>query len=491
MTVVNTDAPSAKSQWDSLPWEIIEIQVKRLQMRIAKATRENRHRKANALQWLMTHSFYAKVMAVKRVTQNRGNKIPGIDKVTWNTPRQKMDAVHQLRRKDYRTLPLRRIYIPKANGKLRPLSIPTMRCRAMQALHLLALEPIAETIADKNAYGFRPKRSCADAIEQCYIALARKYAAQWVLEGDIKSCFDKISHQWLLDNIPMDKMILKKWLSCGYIDQQQLHATIEGVPQGSIIAPTMLTITLAGLEKAVKAAVNPKDKVNLITYADDFIITGASKEVLETVIKPVVISFLKTRGLELSEEKTLTTHISQGFDFLGFNVRKYGQKLLTKPAKKNVKEFVNTIRADIKANATAKTETLINLLNPKIRGWANYYRHGVSKATFSKVDCDIFKAIWAWSKRRHPCKGQSWIKNKYFCRVEHDNWVFNAGLQPAGGRYKLLRLMRTTAIPIVRHIKVRAEAQPYDPKYYEYFESRARRKIKAYFNEIAGSEMAL
>jgi RNA-directed DNA polymerase len=263
------------------------------------------------------------------------------------------------------------------------------------------------------------------------------------------------------------------------------------VPQGSIIAPTMLTITLAGLEKAVKAAVNPKDKVNLITYADDFIITGASKEVLETVIKPVVISFLKTRGLELSEEKTLTTHISQGFDFLGFNVRKYGQKLLTKPAKKNVKEFVNTIRADIKANATAKTETLINLLNPKIRGWANYYRHGVSKATFSKVDCDIFKAIWAWSKRRHPCKGQSWIKNKYFCRVEHDNWVFNAGLQPAGGRYKLLRLMRTTAIPIVRHIKVRAEAQPYDPKYYEYFESRARRKIKAYFNEIAGSEMAL
>lgn len=474
----STNASLAHASWNTINWNAIETRVKQLQMRIAKATREGKYRKVNSLQWILTHSFYAKLLAVKRVSTNRGSKTAGVDNIIWRTSNQKLAAVNQLKHRGYKALPLRRIYIPKKNGKLRPLSIPTMKDRSMQALHLLALEPVAETIADRNAYGFRPERSCADAIEQCFRALCMKSSAQWVLEGDIKSCFDEISHSWLRSNIPMDKSILSKWLDSGFIELQKLHATTGGVPQGSIIAPTLLTITLSGLEDAIKTATQLSDKVNLITYADDFIITAATRDVLEQTVKPLVIQFLKERGLELSLDKTLITHISQGFDFLGFNVRKYKDKLLVKPAKKNVTTFLSNIRTLVKANATAKTENLIYLMNPKIRGWANYYRHVVAKATFNKVDNEIFWAIWRWAKRRHPQKSLGWVRRKYFCTVEYDTWVFNAGVKPHQGRYKLLRLMKANSIPIKRHIKIQATANPYDPNYSEYFEKRRRHSIR-------------
>lgn len=472
MMVRSTNASLAHMKWDTLDWDTMEVRVKQLQMRIAKAIREGRYRKASALQWILTHSLHAKLLAIKRVTQNRGNKTAGVDNVIWQTPNQKLGAVSQLSRRGYNALPLRRVYIPKKNGKLRPLSIPTMKDRAMQAVHLLALEPVAETIADKNAYGFRPNRSCADAIEQCFRALCMKSSAQWVLEGDIKSCFDKINHQWLQNNVPMDKLMLNKWLKSGFVELQQLHETTEGVPQGGIISPTLLTITLSGLEKAILAATKRQDKVNIVSYADDFIITGATRKVLELTVKPIVVKFLKKRGLELSKEKTLITHIDQGFDFLGFNVRKYKNKLLIKPSKKNVNTFLSNIRNLIKAEATAKTENLIYLLNPKIRGWANYYRHVVAKATFGMVDHEIFQAIWRWAKRRHPNKSSSWVYKKYFCTIEYDAWVFNAGIKPYQGRFKLLRLIKASSTPIKRHIKIRAEATPYDPKYIEYLEKR-------------------
>lgn len=267
MMVDKTSAPIAKMKWSSINWLMIESKVKQLQFRIAKAFREGRHNKAKSLQWLLTHSYYAKLLAVRRVTQNAGGKTAGVDKIIWHSDAKKINAVMQLNRRFYKTLPLKRIYIPKKNGKLRPLSIPVMRCRAMQALHLLALEPIAETLADKNAYGFRPKRSCADAIEQCFIALSMKRCAKWILECDIKSCFDEISHDWLLSNAPMDKIILKQWLKAGYIEQQQLKATTQGVPQGGIISPALLTITLSGLEKAISDATNSRnDKVNTVVY---------------------------------------------------------------------------------------------------------------------------------------------------------------------------------------------------------------------------------
>lgn len=239
-------APNTCGQtWDTIQWHQAKTHVRRLQMRIAKAYREGKPGKVKALQWLLTHSRSAKLLAVKRVTENRGGKTPGVDKVVWRTANQRLKAVANLRRHGYQPQPLRRIYIPKKQpGKFRPLSIPTMTCRAQQALHLLALEPIAETMADKNAYGFRLYRSTADAIGQCFIVLARRNAAQYIFEGDIQACFDTISHSWLLKNIPMDKVVLEKWLNAGYMENKCFFPTHFGTPQGSLISPSLLVITL-------------------------------------------------------------------------------------------------------------------------------------------------------------------------------------------------------------------------------------------------------
>jgi RNA-directed DNA polymerase len=464
--------------WDNINWPTVYKEVRRMQMRIAKAIRENRFGKAKALQRLLTTSLHAKLLAVKRVTENKGSKTAGVDGVIWKTPKQKMKAVHSLKRRGYQTLPLRRIYIPKRDGKLRPLSIPVMMCRAQQALHLLGLEPISETLADSNSYGFRPKRSTADAIEQCFTVLAQKASGQWILEGDIKSCFDKIDHDWLLANIPMDKEILRKWLEAGYLENEKVHLTRVGTPQGGIISPCILVMTLKGLELAIRKAIKKTDKVHVIVYADDFVVTGASQEVLEQRVKPAIQVFLKERGLELSEGKTKITHIDEGFDFLGFNVRKYKGKLLIKPAKRQVKEFLANIRNLIKKNKTIKTVELIRQLNPKIRGWANYFRHVVAKRIFQKVDSAVFETLWIWAKRRHPNKGARWVKKKYFGTLRGNQWTFYSNHVEEDGVTSRLYLYTASRTPIKRHVKVKAGATPYDSNYRDYFIQREARKRK-------------
>ena len=367
-------ASGLELDWHGIDWAKCHQQVRRLQARIVKATQEGRWGKVNALQWLLTHSFSGKAIAVKRVTENQGKKTPGVDGATWPTPEAKSRAVLSLKRRGYQPLPLRRVYIPKSNGKMRPLGIPAMKDRAMQALHLLALEPVSETKADRNSYGFRPERSTADAREQCFKALSRKCAPKWILEGDIKGCYDNISHQWMVANIPTDKAILQKWLKAGYVYERKLFPTEAGTPQGGIISPTLMNLTLDGLESRLAAEFGQKDtrqgdasQINLVRYADDFIITSRTKERLENEVRPLVVEFLKERGLTLAEEKTRVAHIEDGFDFLGWNVRKYGGKLLIKPSKKNVKAFLDDIRETVKANKTAKQANLIGLLNPKIR----------------------------------------------------------------------------------------------------------------------------
>ena len=230
-------ASDGKVDWHNIDWPQVHRTVRRLQMRIAKATREGRWGKVKALQWLLTHSLHGKMLAVKRVTENQGKRTPGVDGVTWSTPESKSKAVMSLKRRGYQPSPLKRVYIPKANGKMRPLGIPTMQDRAMQALYLLALMPVAETTADPNSYGFRPERASRDAAEQCFTALGNRHRAQWVLDADIAGCFDNISHDWLLANIPMDKAVLGKWLKSGFAWKNQMFPTKAGTPQGGIMTP--------------------------------------------------------------------------------------------------------------------------------------------------------------------------------------------------------------------------------------------------------------
>lgn len=475
----NTGASSAstKQTWKTINWDQVSIEVKQLQMRIAKAVREKRYGKAKALQWLLTHSFSAKVTAVKRVASAKGAKTPGVDGVIWKTSEDKMKAVQNMQRRGYHPLPLRRIYVPKKQkGAFRPISIPSLGDRSMQSLHLLALEPVMETMADKNAYGFRPKRSCADAISQCFNVLARKHSASFILEGDIRDCFGSLSGEWLKDNILMDKVILSKWLNTGYMEERTLYPTLGGVAQGAPASSIILVLALKGLEEAVKNVTSKKDKVHVVAYADDFIITGSSKEVLEHKIMPVVIAFLKERGLELSPTKTKITHIDTGFDFLGMNVRKYKGKLLIRPSKENVKVFLDKIRTIIKSNATMKTVDLIQILNPRIRGWTNYFRHVVAKKTFSYVDYYILKALVLWISRRHPKKNAQWKYKQYFRDQGMKRWIFSSMIINKKGEKKIFDLFRASQLPIRRHVKVRCEANIYDPEYAEYFFKRENMK---------------
>ena len=459
------------SDWQAIDWPKIRCNVRRLQLRIAKAIRAGKHGKAKALSWLLTHSRSAKLLAVKRVTENKGAKTPGVDNKLWKTDRQKYAAMQNLKRRGYRPMPLRRHYIPKKNGKLRPLSIPTMRDRAMQALHALALKPIAESLGDRNSYGFREGRSCADAIGQCFCALAKSYAPVWVLEGDIKSCFDRISHSWLLANILMDARILRQWLAAGYWEKGQLFPTQEGTPQGGIISPLLANLTLDGMEKAIRTRIRiRRDQVNFIRYADDFIVTARTKETLEQIVKPAVVDFLAQRGLELSEQKTTITHIETGFNFLGQNVRKYKNKLVIKPAKDGLKALVQKTRECIKGMLGQKAETLIKTLNPIIRGWANYHRHVCSSEAFWTADRIIHHQLLRWARRTHPNKSYGWLKRKYFNLG--GVFGFATRIRTGTGESKVLRSYSIAHTVLDWHIKVRGEANPYDPVYTKYFEQR-------------------
>ena len=466
--------------WNQINWRKVNRNVKRLQARIVKAVEEKRWGKVKALQWLLTHSYSGKALAVKRVTENRGKKTPGVDGEVWDTSQKKAQGIVRLRQHGYRTQPRRRVYILKKDGKRkRPLGIPTMLDRGMEALYKLALDPIAETTGDPNSYGFRRERSPADAITQCFICLCKKTSSTAIYEGDIQGCFDNFSHEWLLEHIPMEKRILKQWLEAGYIDRNVFYNTEAGTPQGGIASPVLANMALDGLEQAIAdqphRGTKSQAKLHLIRFADDFVITGSSKALLSEDIEPCVVAFMAERGLTLSAEKTKLTDIEGGFDFLGQNVRKYNGKLLIKPSKDSIKRFLAKVRATIKSNSCTSAGRLIDELNPFIRGWTNYHRHVVSKKVFVKIDHEMHQALWRWAKRRHRNKSAQWIKNRYF---DH-RWTFHGRVQREDGSWRNVSIVRPSRVPIVRHVKVRAAANPYDPKWEPYFEKRLQRKMEA------------
>lgn len=488
---VTTCAPTKCQQtnWDSIDWNRCELAIKKLQARIVKAQKEGRYGKVKSLQWTLTHSFYAKALAVKRVTSNSGSKTSGVDGKLWSTPRTKANAIKELKRRGYKPKPLKRVHIKKSNGKLRPLGIPTLKDRAMQALYLMALEPVSEVTADTHSYGFRKKRCTMDAVRQIHNVLCKGYSAQWILEGDIKGCFDHISHNWLMENIPMDKVILKKWLTCGYVLGKQLFPTEEGTPQGGIISPTLANMVLDGLQGVLaekyKRRRNGKrhysPMVNFVRYADDFIITSENREVLETEIKPLVKEFLAERGLTLSEEKTLITNINDGFDFLGFNIRKFKGQLLTKPSKSAQKRVYAKFKTVIERNKSSRQDTLIRLLNPIITGWSNYYRYGASSKEFQRMDHLIFDKLWQWAKRRHPKKGKRWIAIKYFHTIKGRKWRFVYYFDKKNPENRImLKLMSDLNFSV--YTQVKGDANPFDSECQDYFDQRKTKRMLESFN---------
>lgn len=468
-----SDEAMLSAQWKNIDWHKAEQEVNRLQIRIVKATQQKDYNAVKRLQYLLTHSFYAKALAVKRVVTNDGRKTPGVDGVLWNTPAKKMKAVLSLTDKRYRARPLRRVYIEKKDKKKkRPLGIPTMYDRAMQALYALALEPVAETTADGKSFGFRKGRCAQDACEYLFNALSRKHISpKWVLEGDIKGCFDHISHDWLLANIPMDKNILKQFLKAGFIYQRELFPTEEGTPQGGIISPILANMTLDGIEKKlverfhtnalgkVDSRFKNAHKVNFVRYADDFVVTAATPE-LALEAKELIREFLAERGLELSDEKTVVTNIDDGFDFLGWNFRKYNEKLIIKPSQKAVKAIVSNISDTILRRGKAwQQDVLIMKLNEQIRGWTNYHQSVCASDAFAHLDYVLYELLWRWAKRRHPKKNKWWISTRYWHRVGNRNWVFSTENK---------ELIRVDSTAIVRHTKIKATANPFlDEAYFQ------------------------
>ncbi len=470
--------------WRTIKWKRVNSNVCRLQRRIVQAQQQDKKRKVRALQFILTRSYSARCLAVRRVVENPGRRTPGVDGQKLDTPEKKAQTVEKLNAEDYKAQPLKRVYIAKKNGKgRRPLGIPTMDDRARQALYLLALDPIAETTADPNSYGFRKERSVADAIQQCFILLCRSNSPQWILEGDIQSCFDEISHEWLLSHIPMDRAILKKWLEAGIIERESFSLTTTGTPQGGIISPVLMNLTLDGLESLLAERFPPRrgHLVKLVRFADDFAITGKTKELLEEEVRPLTAEFLNSRGLKLSESKTRITHIEEGFDFLGKHFQKHGGKLLIKPSRQNVQAFLTGIKATFRENLHAPVERLLMELNPKIRGWAMFHRTTASKKVFGYVDHRVFCELERWMQRRHPDKSLPWCYKKYLTQVGNRHYVLEGTTLDRRGKPRTIRLVKAKDVPIKRHVKIRAAANPYDSQWETYFEERIGLQMKENF----------
>jgi len=390
--------------WNNIQWDIPKRHVRRLQERIFRATRNKDWTKVKNLQKLLVRSHSARLLSVRRVTQeNNGKYTPGIDGQIYATSKERAklaEEVHRTNIFNYKCKPLRRVYIPKSSGDKRPLGIPTVKDRVMLMLVRLALEPEWEARFEPHSYGFRPGRRCMDAIWQIWVSIkmhGTQKRSPWVLDADISGCFDNINHETLLKEVPVFREPVRRWLKSGIIEFEKYFQTKSGTPQGGIISPLLANIALNGMERLFGAE-NSKGnytapshrkgdnkRLNLIRYADDFVVTAPSREKIVSYVLPKLGTFLKERGMELNEAKTKIVHRDKGFDFLGFNIRQYYSKTrgmcLAKPSKKAVKRHLEHLKTVISMNA----DELISKLNPIIRGWAKYYCYSSAKETFNYI----------------------------------------------------------------------------------------------------------
>jgi RNA-directed DNA polymerase len=419
---------------------------------------------------LMLRSYFNLLVSVRRVTQkNKGKKTAGVDDEVALTPKARMALVRSMGRYTlWKAKPTRRIYIPKVGkpGQVRPLSIPTIRNRVAQAIVKNALEPCWEAQFEPNSYGFRAGRSIHDAIEQCWKYFNRRGQRPWILDADLKSAFDKISHEHILEAIgPVPgRELIRAWLKAGYVEAELFHETDSGTPQGGIISPVLLNVALHGLEQKLGPV------YGCVIYADDLIVCASTREKIEAA-KSTIEEWLQPRGLTLHPEKTRIVHIDDGFNFLSFSIRRYKGKCLIKPQKEKVLAFLAELRLWLNKHKQAAAENVIRHFNKILPGWSNHYSHVVSKHVLFYVSSEIWKMLWKWCLRRHPKKGKHWVAKKYFGGHGNANWIFQAN----DGK-KTIYLFDVSSVKIERHIKVRGAASPDDPTFREYWQTREDRR---------------
>jgi len=468
------------NSWTEINWAKANRIVNNLQRRIFVAKQRGRFRTVRKLQNLLLSAQSNRYLAVRQVSLlNHGRKTSGIDKKVFITPAQRLKLINIISNtplKQWKPSPTKRIYISQSDGKLRPLGIPTLADRALQAIVKNALEPEWEAIFEGSSYGFRKGRSAHDAIRYIHTVCNSRSTKTWIVDADIKGCFNNLCHDFLdkeIANFPARKLIWR-WLKAGYLDKHVYHDSDLGTPQGGVISPLLANIALHGMEPALGITRNSANRVispfTTIRYADNFIIACRTKEDAENAVINLN-SWLNKRGLILSQEKTHISHISNGFDFLGFNIRMYRtkgkQKLLIKPSKQSVIQFRYDLKMAWKKVRGTPMSYVIAKLNPIIKAWANDFRMGVSSEIFSSLDYYMWTRQYRHARRTHPNKSWSWIKSKYWGKLCHrkDRWVF--GCKKTGSYvYKL------AWTPIKRHIMIKGDHSPFDPSLKDYWKRR-------------------
>ena len=482
--------PLSLQRWQDIDWWQTIKAVKGLRQQIYWASQKRDHKKLRSLQRLILKSRSNAELSVRQVTQiNKGRKTPGVDGRVALTPDERTQLIKELLQdQTWKTQPARRVYIPKANGKTRPLGIPTIADRCRQAMVKNALEPEWEAKFEPCSYGFRPGRDCHDAIGRIFRIALPHGRKKWVVDADIKGAFDNISHETVLNALvgfPAKEMI-KQWLKAGVMDKGVFAKTDKGTPQGGVISPLLANIAMHGMEKAagvtyyeVQTYTRVTSKRALVRYADDFVILAETRQDAEAAQQDIA-DWLKGIGLELSQEKTQIRHLKEGFDFLGFTIREYTERqtdkpiLLITPSKEAVKNFKARLRQEWQMLKGHNADRVMERLNPILRGWGNYYRNVVSKKTFAVIDNFTHWKLRKWLRHTHPNKSQSWIKRTYFSKMvrdRQDNWVFG---DAQTGRY----LIRLSWLPIQRHILIKHGVSPDDPELRKYWKKRDIRKVE-------------